>query len=171
MLKFVIMKEFKFDSIDILIYIVRQCASLGYDINITKGQKLLYCCYGAVLALLDARLCKEHPKAWQYGPAFPRAYKAHRNNTIEWNKPLKALSEEENKALVCILNETIKSFGKYSASTLVNWSHQSNSPWALCSNKGEFLYNDIDDCIIASYFAKNVVDKPQYEKAIKNKEE
>lgn len=46
----------------------------GIDvISKTQAQKLLYCCYGIVLAAFDERLTDEHPKAWPGGPIFPRA--------------------------------------------------------------------------------------------------
>lgn len=74
------------DSLDMAAYIVKYCAMKNYFINLTKLQKLLYCCYGAVLAYSGIRLIKEHPKAWDHGPVFPRVYdvkKEHPDGLIQ----------------------------------------------------------------------------------------
>ena len=74
------MNDLNFDSIGVLAYIIKCCAKFNYFINYTKAQKLLYCCYGVILAQFNIRLTKEHPKAWQYGPVFPRAFNAQHKN-------------------------------------------------------------------------------------------
>ncbi len=37
------------DSLQMMAYIVDRCQALGVSLNTTKLQKLMYCCYGAVL--------------------------------------------------------------------------------------------------------------------------
>lgn len=158
------MQDINLDSIKVLAYIIKKCAALGYDINYTKAQKLLYCCYGTVLGQFEIRLCKEHPKAWQYGPAFPRAFRAHHKNDIDFtDDPIS--KENFNKAVKYVIDETIKFFGNKSASFLSSWTHIKGSPWSICSNNGKHLYIDIDDEIIKQYFKNNVLDEydgPEY---------
>lgn len=144
------MKELGFDSVGVLAHIILKCVSFGYPIDLTKGQKLLYCCYGVALALKDTRICKEHPKAWQYGPAFPRAYKHHKDNRIDFSSdPIATCDDPE---LIRDIDDTIKFYGKYNASSLVNWTHKEDGPWAISSQKGTVLYNDIPDELIKEYF-------------------
>lgn len=67
---------YEFDSNDVMAYIHDYCAKNNIYVNVTKLQKLLYCCYGVVLAALDERLTSEHPQAWEHGPVFPRTFNA-----------------------------------------------------------------------------------------------
>ena len=62
------MQTLDLSAIDIASFVTKFCALNNYFINITKLQKLVYCCYGVVLAAQDTRLCKEHPKTWAHGP-------------------------------------------------------------------------------------------------------
>ena len=147
-----------YDSIGVLSYIIKRCSLLGYDVNFTKAQKLLYCCYGTVLGQFGLRLCKEHPKAWQYGPAFPRAYSAHRKNRIDFDE-LDPISNSNCPDYVkYMVDETIRHFGRYNATSLSDWTHQPGSPWSICSNHGEHLYGDLSDAIIGDYFRTQVID-------------
>jgi uncharacterized phage-associated protein len=150
------MKELNFDSKDVLVHIILKCAELGYEFNITKGQKLLYCCYGAVLAFLDARLCKEHPMAWQYGPVFPKTYEAYVKSKLDYSSDV--IANSDNPRLKSIVDGAIELFGKYKAYELVNWSHSPVSPWSTVTNHGKILYHDIPDSLIAAYFKKVVAE-------------
>ena len=154
-------KYLEYGSIDVLSYIIKTCTSLNIDINLTKAQKILYCCYGAVLAKYGYRLCAEHPKAWQYGPAFPRAYSAHRKSRINFDSTDPISSNKCPSEIKGLIDVTIKYFGKYNASALVAWSHKPGSPWAICSNDGMNLYGDISDEIIKNYFKNNVLASAQ----------
>lgn len=148
------MARFEYDSIGVLAHILKQCAALGYDCGYTKAQKLLYCCYGVVLAAYDARLTKEHPKAWQHGPAFPRAFNAHHKGRIDYSSDPIIKNDAE---FIETIDSTIATFGKYTASALVNWSHRPGSPWSLCSADGQTLYIDIADQVITEYFKNHVL--------------
>ena len=63
------------NSLQVVAFIVKFCKANDIPLNITKLQKLMYCCYGVVLAKTGLRLTDEHPEAWQYGPVFPDALK------------------------------------------------------------------------------------------------
>lgn len=152
-------QDCEFDSVGVLAHIISYCVSNGIkDLGFTKGQKLLYCCYGVVLASTGKRLTKDHPKAWQYGPAFPRAYRAHRNGAIDFDKDPIA-SDGCPVDIRKAVDATLGYFGHRTASQLVSWSHEQGSPWSVCSNGGTNLYGDIDDSIIRSYFKTQVLAK------------
>lgn len=148
------MENYEFSSKDVLAYVFKKCAELNiHDVSITKAQKLLYCCYGIVLANNGVRLCKEHPACWHYGPVFPSSYRAWKERELDFNnKAIKTI--EEDPELKDVLESTLKYFGKATASKLVAWSHLPNSPWALSSYNGEYLYGDIDDVLIIDCFNK-----------------
>lgn len=66
----------EFSSSNVMAFVIRFCQSADAPIHVdkAKSQKLLYCCYGAVLAETNERLTDEHPEAWPYGPVFPRTF-------------------------------------------------------------------------------------------------
>lgn len=156
-------KELHLDSQDVAAYITKFCADENYFINLTKLQKLMYCVYGAVLSISDTRICDEHPKAWEHGPVFPRVYnftKKHSNfidALINRNEDVfEHLTEVQRKAI----EATLKLFGKYSATTLVNWSHSEDGAWFKCTNGGRDLHHqEIPDELIADYFKKIIMRK------------
>ncbi len=143
-----------YDSIGVISYIVKKCMEYGYDVNLIKAQKLLYCCYGTVLAQFNVRLCREHPKAWQYGPAFPRAYNAHRKNKIDYDAEDPISAPDCPDYIKYMVDATIQHFGKCKACELSDWTHREGSPWHVSSNNGEHLYEDISDSLIRIYFKK-----------------
>lgn len=120
------MEELGYDSLEIASYIDKKCREFNYyGINNTKIQKLLYCCYGAVLVVEDKRLCKEYPRAWRYGPVFPRVFSyISKNKKLEDIKQVSFPKEIEN-----ILDIVIKFFGKFRGGQLSQWSHEDGSPW------------------------------------------
>ena len=79
----------EFRSSIVMAYILMYCQDNNIVANRTKAQKLLYCCYGAILAEFNERLTDEHPKAWMYGPVFPRTF-----NDINKKRLTVAMAEE-----------------------------------------------------------------------------
>lgn len=144
----------KFNSIDMAAHIARLCVKHNFSYNNTKIQKLLYCCYGCVLAKYGERLCDEYPRAWQYGPVFPRVFNfIHKKRNLMERDPLPIEVELNN-----FLDEVIKTFGKYNAVPLSNWTHKEGSPWDTVVNKmGEGLNGFIPDDIVEEYFKTNVL--------------
>lgn len=156
------MNDLNFDSIGVLAYIIKCCAKFNYFINYTKAQKLLYCCYGVILAQFNIRLTKEHPKAWQYGPVFPRAFNAQHKNKIDLAKdPI--LSDQCPPEVRYLVYETVRHFGSKSAETLSRWSHEAGSPWCIASDNGINLYKELDDNVIRQYFLDNVIDTKKFQ--------
>lgn len=148
------------DSIDVASHIVKYCAINNKFINLTKLQKILYACYGVCLAAFGRRICKEHPKAWEHGPVFPKVYNVTSKNRdgfvqylIEYNDRCnQVLTKEEIEAI----DMTIEVFSKYTAGQLVEWTHLPGSPWDE-TQKNSGMWSVIDDDAIKTYFDKNVV--------------
>lgn len=138
----------EFRSSDVMAYILKKAKDSSHPLNKTQAQKILYCCYGAVMGKFNERLTDEHPKAWMYGPVFPRTI-----NDI--NKKRLNVSMAENFEKSCpeswleLINKTIVAFWDYSASQLSNWSHAKNSPWS----KADPL-SSLDDREIGLFFQK-----------------
>ena len=65
-------------------YILYYCKRKSNPIKVTatKAQRLLYCCYGAVLGKYNERLTDEHPRAWFYAPVFLKAHEAMKRNEL-----------------------------------------------------------------------------------------
>jgi uncharacterized phage-associated protein len=140
-----------FDSNDVMAYILGVCEKNDIPWNATKAQKLMYCCYGTVLAAFGDKLTEEAPQAWQYGPVFPRTFNGLRKNRI---KP----GEDHGFSTACdpkwlpLIDQTVKTFGKFTASELSTWSHKNGSPWARATNNGKELLVQIPASYIAEYF-------------------
>lgn len=147
------------DSLQVMAYIVQRCEALGIHMNTTKLQKLMYCCYGACLGRYNFRICDESPEAWQYGPVFPRTLKALQEKGVEYFKliPTKDVEQALPQNLKDLIDSTLRTFGKFAANQLVNWSHFQGSPWAVASSNGAVLREQIPDGLIKEYFEKYVL--------------
>lgn len=146
----------EFPSLEVASFIAKTCDEYGFSWNNTKIQKLLYCCYGCVLAAYDERICNEYPRAWQFGPVFPRVFNhIHKRRPFPQEDSLQSAPEELKK----FLKEVIKVFGKYNAVPLSEWTHKTGSPWhTVVKEMKEGLGGFIPDAIIHDYFAKNIVE-------------
>lgn len=147
------------DSLQVMAYLIKRCRELGIEVNATKLQKLMYCCYGVLLAVLNYRLCDESPEAWQYGPVFPRTLRALKNSSADAIVDLFPTNEADQwpAAIKAAITQTLEFFGKYTANQLSIWSHLKGSPWSRASNEGKDLYGQIDDTTIRAYFSGSVV--------------
>lgn len=145
----------QYNSIDMAAHIARICIINNFNYNNTKIQKLLYCCYGCFLAKYNERLVDEYPRAWQYGPVFPRVFNyIHKKKDLMERTPITDLPEDKENFLRNIINV----FGKYDAVPLSEWSHKKGSPWEqVVSEFG--LQQFIPDDIIKNYFKENIVKK------------
>jgi uncharacterized phage-associated protein len=147
---------FELDSKDVAAYVLSYCKEHGIECNITKLQKLLYCSYGVILAVLEARLTQEHPQAWPYGPVFPRTYKAFTKKSIDLSWKQKVVDSLPDNALR-LINATLEFFGQFPAGKLSSWSHNAGSPWSLVSDNGKNIPVQMDDFQIMMYFRAEVV--------------
>lgn len=144
------------DSLQVMACIIKKCRELGKTYNVTKLQKLMYCCDGVTLATYGIPLSKERPEAWQYGPVYPKVLQYIQKNGIESvlaSADDSPLPEDIEK----LITGTILFFGDFSASQLSAWSHKIGSPWYRASNGGTDLRSTIDDLSIKSYFKSEVL--------------
>lgn len=146
-----------YDSVYFAKYLVARCNNEdGIDINKTKLQKLLYIVYGTMLSIYGRIVVDEMPKAWLYGPVFPKTVKRLDNKdfksiTFERFEELKELDKDEEvkNAVDVVLNR----FGKLSAGQLTNWSHKEESPWWRVIKLDNCIWNTpIPNEYIKEYF-------------------
>lgn len=118
----------EFSSSSVMAYILYMGKQENIDINKTKAQKLLYCCYGIIMAAFDERLTNEHPRCWPFGPVFPRTF-----NDIEKHRLTVGMALDFEKECppdrLELIKQTLRTFGVYTATALSNWSHRKDSPW------------------------------------------
>lgn len=138
----------EFRSSDVMAYILYFCRTTKptIPVNSTKAQKLLYCCYGAVLADRDERLTDEHPKAWPYGPVFPRTFNDINKRRLTVGMAI-SFKDSCPPDVLDLINKTILTFSHYTATQLSNWSHMPDSPWS----KADALAS-LDDREISLFF-------------------
>ena len=144
----------EYPSLNVASHIVNICRDNTIVYNNTKIQKLMYCCYGSVLALHDKRLCDEYPRAWQYGPVFPRVY-AYINKRKDIITLCARLNADDD--VLSLIDEVVNNFGKFSASALSAWTHMKGTPWDIVVNDMEAPNSIIPDDLIKKYFIENVI--------------
>lgn len=140
----------EFSSSDVMAYILYKAKKAGHSISKTQAQKLLYCCYGIVLAAFDERLTDEHPKAWPGGPLFPRALRDIYKHCLTTGMAESFINSCPADWLK-LMDKTIDRFWGYSASALETWSQRKGSPW----DKADPLAS-LDDREIQKYFQQFV---------------
>lgn len=146
------------DSLQAMTYIIKVCKQNGIELNITKLQKLMFCCYGTVLAKYGDRLIDEYPAAWQYGPVFPEALRSVQFFKIEGFENMDAGEADQlPEGVKKLILETLTKFGCHTASQLSRWTHLPGSPWHNASSGGMDLYGRISDDEIREYFRQNVL--------------
>ena len=120
-------------------------------------QKLLFMCYGQALTMGNEPLfADDKPKAWPFGPVFPRSYKCY-----EEEMPTNLTNDEKNRFAqnIPILQMIARTVGAYchtSATRLSDWSHSKGSPWwsTVYAPEGSAWNRDIPLEKIKSYFQK-----------------
>ena len=129
-------------------------------LNKTQVNKLLFMCYGTYCARTSKRLFEEKPKAWPFGPVFPRVYKTfdQKSMPIIIPKENKALFKENEEALrICVA--VIDKYSNTSAYNLSMWSHKEGSPWYQTVYSGTTIVwnKEIEDEIVKVYFTQHPV--------------
>ena len=146
------------ESLQATAYIVKRCDEKGIALNVTKLQKLMFCCYGTVLGKFGLRLIDEYPVAWQYGPVFPEALRSVKFFTVpafldKETPDADALTKDVRK----LIDETLDVFGKFTARQLSDWTRLRGSPWDLASDGGASLFGRLSDGKVSDYFKFNVL--------------
>lgn len=119
-----------YESRDVAAFIAQECLKRGITYNNTKIQKLLYCVYGIYLAVTGNRICKEYPRAWQFGPVFPSVFSyIHKGNEISQYSKTIECEESQDSDVRGAVDAILNHFGKFTAGQLSSWTHKKGSPW------------------------------------------
>lgn len=92
-----------------------------------KLQKMLYYEQGFHIAYFDSPLFEEDIEAWMYGPVVPSVYEYFKGNGSSGLEPFGdeiSLTDVEE----ALFNEVFRVYGAFSASGLMNMTHN-ESPW------------------------------------------
>ena len=125
------------DSVDFAIYLNKKAKELGKSVNVTKIQKWLYICYGLYLAQHNKQLLTERPKAWEFGPAFPRVHNKQKKNNDSLDNLSMSVCEDSLEKYDEIINAVLEHFGDWTASGLVEWTHGKGNAWDKKFNNDE----------------------------------
>ncbi len=123
-------------------------------LNITKVQKLLFIAYGYCLAKHNRVILDERPKAWPYGPVFPKT-----RNKVDFSKvptldDIEFSEISQDDIVKEVFNMAIDKYSEYSASKLTSWSHMPGGPWDMTTKSEGFDWNNpIPDEYIKEYFS------------------
>lgn len=114
-----------------------------------KLQKLVYLAYGWHFAIADEKLFDDEIQAWRYGPVIPSLYqkfKLYFSNPIPSNHYFVPESTELPELVMKIVDKVWESYGNYDAGTLVELTHQPESPWhrAYCAGQLDIQISDDD---------------------------
>ena len=144
------------DSVDFAIYLNKIAKKRGLDVNVTKIQKWLYICYGVYITVSGDQLLTERPKAWNFGPAFPSVHKLQKKNNDSLDGLEGSINDiEKLKKYDSIINSTLDTFGNWSATQLVDWTHEEDTAWDK-RLKDNDMYSNIHNQDIINDFRKIV---------------
>ena len=154
--------ELKSTDYALLIQYVAQRRHLK-TLSRTQINKILFYVYGVYMAKHGNRLFSDdQPRAWPYGPVFPKVYKWALTLPDELVKIPTDLADEfsQNKSALEIVIKAVDAMCKMPAIALTRWSHQEGSPWyrTLYDNQEEGEQapwnTPIKDELIKSYFSE-----------------
>lgn len=144
-----------YDSVLVANYFLALANEKGVILNTTKVQKLLYMAYGFLLAYKNRIIMDEQPKAWPYGPVFPKTRKKANYSKIQKTTDSEFSEIKEDSDLTDCLNKIIDKFSGYTATQLSNWSHDPEGPWQKTVDADSFDWNvPIPANYIEDYFKK-----------------
>lgn len=143
-------------------------AKAGKPLTIMQLIKLAYIADGWSLALLGKPLANENPEAWRYGPVFRSIYNAFSgigDRPVTGRATVRGtqipIAEKFDVQEESILQMVVDAYGKLSAFTLSNLTHQPGTPWSKAYENG--VYSDIDIYEMKRHFvslkAKRLVKK------------
>lgn len=146
-------KNKPYDSVLVANCLLALANEKGIILNTTKVQKLLYMAYGFLLADKDRIIIDEQPKAWPFGPVFPKTRKKANFFKIQKISDSEFSEIREDSELTDCLNKIIDKFSGYTATQLSNWSHDPKGPWQKTVDIECFEWNTpISNDYIKEYF-------------------
>ena len=146
-------QKLKFDSRTISKYLLFMAKESMIRMNVTKTHKLLYILDGSLLAI-EHDLVNENPRAWQFGPVYPKVHKMLSENSIYKLSTYEDGFEELDKTKIKdITQNLLATLGSRTASELSAWSHHKNSPWAQSIKNNHGKQNCIiEKSLMVAYF-------------------
>lgn len=124
----------------------------GVILSKTQLQKLLFIFYGVSLAKDKKPFSDDTPKAWPYGPVFPRVYKRYRETIpTELLESEKSAFMQDLDLLKSAVN-VVDNYVHHSAYTLSDWSHRPGSPWSETIAEASTWNAEIDENLIIKFF-------------------
>jgi len=133
------------DSVDFAIYLEKKALEKGKKPNVTQIQKWLYVCYGLYLFVDKKQLFTERPKAWDFGPVFPRTHSKQKKNGDTLQSLISSINTREFEKYDDLIEATLKLFGDWTASELVAWTHKEGSAWDKKYNIMDEKYSSMDN--------------------------
>ena len=123
-------------------FFIRKSLKEKKPISQIKLQKLIYFAHGFYLAVKEKPLVNEKIEAWQYGPVIPLVY--HRFKNWGNNEITRVLIDKSDGLMISeevieFLDLVWHKFSRYSASELVNLSHEKDGPWHKAIEKSKAL--------------------------------
>lgn len=144
--------EFNIPSPIVAEWIIRKFVELEECITNLKLQKLLYYAQGIAAGRFSCRLLSENFEAWAHGPVVPSVYhnyKTSGDGALSINPGADLTQLTKNATAIHILNETINTYGKYTAWILRDKTH-CESPWLETKQNEIIEFNKIQ-----TYFTNN----------------
>lgn len=131
----------------------------GVALNKTQMQKILYFVYGIYLSTTGKVLFEDDaPKAWPFGPVFPRVNKRYTPGKIPSAESLSIDKIKNDSKAFDIIKHAVEKLYKTTATTLSEWSHEENGPWyktVYNKDNQEVQWNkEISQNLIKDYFPK-----------------
>ncbi len=149
------MAKTKSNALAIANFFIRKSLKENKPITQIKLQKLLYFAHGFYLVLNETPLVIEQIEAWHYGPVIPSIYHKFK----KWkNQHIKEVSifQYENAIIkeedINFLDLVWHKFSHYTASQLVELSHEKNGPWYIAIQKSKILVG----CIVPNISMRNI---------------
>lgn len=147
-------EKMTYDSVLVAEYLRAVAFSKKINLNVTKVQKLLYILYGYFLSKHNRVIINESPKAWPYGPVFPRTRNEVKFDSIVELTDSKFEALKEDEQLVDAVKHVVDKYAGYSAGQLSGWSHSENGPWDKTLKANDLKWNSvIEDKLIKDYFS------------------
>ena len=99
--------EMGLDSVDLAKAICYRSKMNGHILYRNQMQAMMYIVYGKALARKGARITKEHPQAWEFGPVFPRAYSKVRETADDAYREQSELLKAQSPEVSRLIDETV----------------------------------------------------------------
>ena len=99
--------EIGMDSVDLAKAMCWRSKENGHILYRNQMQTMLYIMYVKCLARQGARMTREHPQAWEFGPVFPRVYSKVKSTDDESFREQSDALKEANPQMSDLLDETV----------------------------------------------------------------